>query len=108
MSDYCLSVKRTFFQLYQGEVKLHFDLTSTLNWIFIAGASSRKQQSAVEHVAPLGHIMLISIQLLFALSPHAACLAEKQQVIFIVFGFTRLALEPTIYHTPAISKHRGL
>ena len=48
-------------------------------------ASSRKQQSAVEHVAPLGHIMLISIQLVFAFSLDAACLAEKQQVGFIVF-----------------------
>jgi hypothetical protein len=31
---------------------------------------------------------------------NAACLAEKQQIIFfIVFGFTRSGLEPMIHHT---------
>ena len=35
--------------------------------------------------------------LLFLL--HAACLAEKQQANFIVFGLTRPGLEPTIYRT---------
>jgi hypothetical protein len=46
---------------------------------FVVCASSLKQQSAGRHVAPLGHIILISNQsLLFLLN--AACLAEKQQI----------------------------
>ena len=42
-------------------------------------ASCLKQQSGGRHVAPLRHIILIPSQPVFALSPYAACLAEKQQ-----------------------------
>jgi hypothetical protein len=40
-------------------------------------ASSQKQQSADKHVAPLGHIIPIPSQPVFALH-RATCLAEKQ------------------------------
>ena len=49
---------------------------------FYSGGSL-KQHSAGRHVAPLGHIILIPCQPVFALSPYnlnAACLAEKQQI----------------------------
>jgi len=44
-------------------------------------ASSLKQQSAGRHVAPLGHIILIPRQPVFALSPYVVCLAEKQEIL---------------------------
>jgi hypothetical protein len=65
------------FQLYHGEKKIicqklmmRFGLyqTNTLSLIFDS-ASSQKQQSADRHVAPLGHIILILSQTVFALSP---------------------------------------
>jgi hypothetical protein len=37
-------------------------------------------RSLKQHVAPLGHIILILSQPVFALSPDAACLAEKQPI----------------------------
>jgi hypothetical protein len=43
-------------------------------------ASSLKQQSVGRHVAPLEHIILFLSQPVFALSPYAAYLAEKQQI----------------------------
>jgi hypothetical protein len=42
--------------------------------------SSLKQQSAGRHVAPLGHIMQILSQPVFAILHNAAYLAEKQQI----------------------------
>jgi len=42
-------------------------LTKTFSWDFYS-ASSMKQQSADRHVAPLGHIILILSQPVFALS----------------------------------------
>jgi hypothetical protein len=41
---------------------------------------SLKQQSMDRHVAPLGHIIPIPSQPVFALCPNTACLAEKQQI----------------------------
>ena len=57
------------FQLYHDEykLKLHFDLTNPQSWIFIVLALM-KLQYAVEHVAPLGQIM-IPIQTVFAPFP---------------------------------------
>jgi len=61
----------SIFQLYHGENKLAFNemmmmsalfQTNTLSWIL-------KQQSVGRHVAPLGHIILIPNQSVFALSP---------------------------------------
>ena len=60
-------------------------------------ASSLKQQSTGRHIAPLGHIILITNQPVFALSP--VCLAEKQHIPILYSGLTRPGLEPTIYRT---------
>jgi hypothetical protein len=63
-------------------------------------ASSPKQQSAERHVAPLGHIILISSQPIFALSPKCCVLCgEATHTNFIFLGLTRPGLEPTIYRT---------
>ena len=55
------------------------------------------KQSAGKHVAPLGHIILIPSQTVVLFN--AACLAEKQQIPFFVFGLTQPVLEPTIHRT---------
>ena len=52
------------FQLYHGENKLIYNAM-----IDFYSASSLKQQSAGRQVAPLGHIILIPSQPVFALSP---------------------------------------
>jgi len=52
------------------------------------------------HVAPLGHIVLIPSQSVFALSPYCCvCSWEATNTNFIVFGLTRSRLETTIYRT---------
>ena len=62
--------------------------------------NSLKQQSANRHVSPLGHIILIPSQPVFALSTKCGVLSEEAtKTNFIVFGLTRPALEPTIYRT---------
>jgi len=59
-------------------------------------ASSLKQQSAGRHVAPLGHIILIPTQPVFALSPKCCVLSgEATNISFIVFGLTTPGLKPT-------------
>jgi hypothetical protein len=57
--------------------------------------SSLKQQSTDRYVAPLGDIILISSQSVFALPPYAACLATNTNLI--VFDLIRSGIEPTIY-----------
>jgi hypothetical protein len=65
------------FQLYYGENKLIYNemmMRSTFVLdqhaeLDFYSASSLKQQSADRYVAPLGHIILIPIQPVFALSP---------------------------------------
>jgi hypothetical protein len=50
--------------------------------------------------APLGHIILIPSQPVFALSPYCCVISgEASNTNFIVFGLTRPGLEPTIYCT---------
>ena len=52
------------------------------------------------NVTPLGHIILILSQPVFALSPKCCVLGgEATNTNFIVFGLTRLGLEPTIICT---------
>jgi hypothetical protein len=85
---YC-DANSAIFQLYHNENKLtlkknddevSFALDQHAELDFYS-ASSPKQQSAGRHVAPLGHIILIPSQPIFALFLlNAACLAEKQQI----------------------------
>ena len=73
--------------------------TNTLSWIFFS-ANALKQQSAERYFAPLGHIILIPGQPVFALSPYRCVLSrEATNTNFIVFDLTRSGFEPTIYHT---------
>jgi hypothetical protein len=65
------------FQWDDDEVRFVLDQHADLDFY---SANSPKQQSAGRRVAPLGHIILIPSQSVFALSPYAACLAEKQQI----------------------------
>ena len=52
------------------------------------------------HVAPLGHIILVPSQPVFALSPKSCVLSgEATNTNFIVFCLNRPGLEPTIYRT---------
>jgi hypothetical protein len=99
-----LNTNSAIFQLYYGENKLIFnearfvlDQHAELDF---NSASSLKQQSAGRHVAPLGHIILILSQPVFALSPYCCVLSgEATNTNFIVFGLIRLGLEPMIYRT---------
>jgi hypothetical protein len=54
------------FQWDDDEVRFVLDQHAELDFFI---ASSLKQQSADRHVAPLGHIILIPSQPVFALSP---------------------------------------
>jgi hypothetical protein len=63
-------------------------------------STSLKHQSVDRHVATLGHIVLIPIQPVFALSPYCCVLSgEATNTYFIVSVLTRSGLESTIYHT---------
>jgi hypothetical protein len=72
----------TIYQLYHDEDKLDDDevrfVLDEHTELDFYSASSLKQQSTNRHVAPLGHIILIQSQPVFALNP--ACLAEKQEI----------------------------
>jgi hypothetical protein len=54
------------FQWDDDEIYIVLDQHAELD---LYSASSLKQQSAGRHVAPLGHIILILSQIVFALSP---------------------------------------
>ena len=65
-----------------------------LSWIFIVLVHWNNS------VAPLGHIILIPSQPIFALFPWCCVLSgEGTHTNFIVFGLTGSGMEPTIYHT---------
>ena len=75
VSDCCLtpiqqffsySMARTSFQRDDDEVRFVLDQHAELDFY---SASSLKQHSEDSHVAPLGHIILIPSQPVFALSP---------------------------------------
>ena len=73
--------------------------TNKLSWIFYS-AISLKQHSEDRHVAPLGHIVLIPNQPVFALSPKCCVLRGKAtNTNFVVFGLNKSVLEPWIYRT---------
>ena len=89
MSEWLFKANSAIFQLlsisWRRQVNFQWDDDETRfildqhAELYFYSASSLKQQSAGRHVAPLGHIILISNQsLLFLLN--AACLAEKQQI----------------------------
>ena len=61
--------------------------------------SSVKQQSASRYVTPLGHIILILNQPVLLLLLNTACLVDKHNINFIVFGFTQSGIKPMIYRT---------
>ena len=72
----------------------------------IYSASSLKQQFANRHVAPLGHFIPIPSQSVFAFSPYCCVLnGDATNTNFIVFGLTRLRLEPTIICTWEYANH---
>jgi hypothetical protein len=56
-------------QLYNGDKKLIFNEIMMMSALYSTNTlSSQKQQSAHRHVAPLGHIITIPIQPVFASS----------------------------------------
>ena len=68
--EWLFSANSTIFQLYHGENKLIFnEMMMRSAELDLYSASSLKQQSMGRHVAPPGHIILISSQPVFALSP---------------------------------------
>jgi hypothetical protein len=63
-------------------------------------ASSLKQQSVGRHVTPLGHIILIPTQPVFAPTPEWCVNCEEEtKTYLIVFGLIWLVLESKIYCT---------
>ena len=67
----------------------------------IYSASSLNHQSADRHVAPLGHIILIPSQQVFALTPQCWVLsADTAYTKLIIFGLTWPEIELMIYRTP--------
>ena len=65
------------YQWNDDEVRFVLDEHTELDFY---STSSLKQQSAGRNVAPLWHIIMIQSQPVFALTPYAACLVEKQQI----------------------------
>ena len=61
-----IMARKIYFQWNDDEVRFVLDQHAELDFY---SASSLKQQSAGRHVAPLGHIILIPSQPVFALSP---------------------------------------
>jgi len=89
--------RTSYIQWNDDDVCFVLDQHSELDFY---SASSLKQQSADRHVVPLRHIILISSQPIFALTPKCSVLSgEATNTNFIVFGLTRPELKPTIYRT---------
>jgi hypothetical protein len=87
------------FQIYHGANKL------IVNEMDFYSASSHKQQSVDRHVGPLGHIILISSQPVFVLSPQCCVVSgEATNTNFLVFGWTQSGLKPTTYRIQRV-KH---
>ena len=79
-----LNANLAIVQLYHGANKLIFnEVAFVLDQHALCtfySASSLKQQSGDRHVVPLGHIILIPGQPIFALCFNAVCLAEKLHI----------------------------
>jgi hypothetical protein len=69
-------LKQVNFQWDDNEVHFVLDQYAELDFY---SASSLKQQSAGRHVAPLGHIILIPGQPIFALSPSYCVLPHRRR-----------------------------
>jgi hypothetical protein len=72
---------------YDDEVRFAPDQHAELDFY---SALSPKQQSAGRHVAPLGHIILIPSQPIFALSPYCCVIsgeASKYHFLPLLFTF---------------------
>ena len=77
-------------------MRFALNLTNTIYY----SARTLKQQSVDRHVAPLGHIILMQSQPVFALYAYCCVLnGEVTHIIVIVFGLTRSRLEGTIHCT---------
>jgi hypothetical protein len=77
--------------------EVHFVLDQHAEFDFYS-ASSLEQQSTDRHGTPLGHIILISSQPVFALSPYSYVLSgEAINTNFMVFGLTWSGFKPMIY-----------
>ena len=87
VSDCCLTIIQQFLTAiswreqvnFQWDDEAHFVLDQHAELDFYI-ACPLKQQFAGRHIAPLRHIILIPSRPVFALSPNAAGLAEKQQI----------------------------
>jgi hypothetical protein len=97
------------FQRDDDEFRFVLDQYAELDFY---SASPLKQKSAGRHVAPLGHIILIPTQPVFALTPSSCVISgEATTTNFynsIVFGLTRPGLELTIYHTRLIEMNASI
>jgi hypothetical protein len=73
VSGCCLNVNTAIFWREQVNVQGNDDevrfVLDQHAWLNCYSAISLKQQSSNRHVAPLGHIILIASQTVFALSP---------------------------------------
>jgi hypothetical protein len=58
--------RTSYFQWNDGDVRFVLDQHAELDFF---SASTLKQQSAGRHIAPLGHIILIPSQPVYALTP---------------------------------------
>ena len=67
--------RTSYFRLDDDHVRFVLDQNTELDF---NNASSLKQQSAGRHFAPLGHIILIPSQIVFALTPSCTYLVEIQ------------------------------
>ena len=107
VSHCCLApIKQCLSNIMREQVNFHWDdddvcfILDQHAELDFYGVNSLKQESADRHVAPLGHIILIPSQPVFALSPQCCVLSrEATNTNLIVFGLTRPRLEPTVYHT---------
>jgi hypothetical protein len=101
VSDYYLTLNDKFFSHILARTSY-----SLMRWWPLCTRPTRSvgflvlAHSAVRHVRPFWHIILIPSQLVFVLTPSGCMLSRKAtNTNFIAFGWTRQGLEPTIYHT---------
>ena len=73
-------------------------LTRSTCLVGVYDVNSLKQQTTGRHVAPLGHIIMIPCQKIFALTPlNFALSGDVENDNCIVFGLTENGFKPTCY-----------